>query len=427
VDDIAAILLLAQTYGTRLIVVICDDATGVRFPNFMKKYGNAIQALYGCTFIPEAALSENIPPNTTVFVHAPATAATAAWLDSQKSNIARVFAQGEAYGRANFKNAPEMWALLNGPDLKGKSTFFLSNDTKFVINSSVMFGTDLHPLAQQLLEDYYSFKRIAQFGIPAGITPAADGLYSDDGGPPDFPGGPPTIGNGIKSKVPFINKLRREQKMPAQDSEELIRQLGVLDTALKNTYTGTNPTTTKNIRDVLWLLTNYCDYEKFLVDSPTGPKLPNMSNFKTIPPRREPCDPDVQRALEPDETTALFDAASACFGLNLVGAPRGPADNSHHPALRKIIRNSLKAFSDKLNGVPEAQIWKPTQRAEWAPSPYIPSPPAPPAPPAPPGPLGVLSAPGDWGVYTEPNAAMKNGGRRKSRRKRNRKRRSTRR
>jgi hypothetical protein len=143
-----------------------------------------------------------------------------------------------------------------------------------------------------------------------------------------------------------------------------------------------------------------------------------MSNFKTIPPRREPCDPDVQRALEPDESTPLFDAASACFGLNLVGAPRGPADNSHHPALRKIIRDSLKAFSDKLNGVPEEKIWKPTQRTVFTPS-YptnvqfpITSTPFPP------------TAPGDWGVYTQPDA-MSNGGR-KSRRKR-RKRRSTRR
>lgn len=418
VDDIAALLLLAQAYGEGLTVVICDDADGLRYQNFMDKYGSAIAATYGCKIIQEAAVvGEGIPPNTTVFVHAPTTAVTAAWMDSQKATITKVFAQGEASDRANFKNAPAMWALLNSADLIGITTFFLSNDTKFVIDSGVTFATSLHPIAQSVLDDYYLFKRFAAFGIPASITPAADALYSDSGGPPDFPGGPKTVGNGIKSKLPFINKLRDDGKMPAQNSEELIQQLGLLEPALQKTYIGENESTKTNIRDALWLLKNYCDYESYL--TPEG-KLPNMSHFKSIPPRRASCDPDVQLALEPNESTPLFDAASAAFGLNLVGIPRGPTDKSHHPILRKIIRDSLKAFSDKLMGVPEEKLWKPTPRTAFTPSyptnvqwPIV-SPTFPP------------TQPGDWGVNTSPEgSAMVNGGRKTRRRRR--KRRKTRR
>ena len=344
VDDIAAILLLAQTYGENLTIVICDDANRLRFNGFKDKYGDDIQATYGCTLIKETDVGGNLLPDTTVFVHAPTTAATSTWLTAQMANINKIFTQGEESGRANFKNSPGMWALLNSPDVIGKTTFYRSNDTKFVINSQTVNLTDLHPKAKKALDDYYAFKRFARFGIPVGTTFLADMLYSDTGGPADYEGGPKTIGNGIKYNIPTILKLRGEGKMPAKDSAELIEQLGELDTALTNTYTGANPTTVSNIRDSLWLLDQYCDYKSYLVDG----QLPNMSNFKAIPLRRVPCDPDVQRLFEPDESTPLFDAASAAFGLNLVPVPTDPADTSHHAPLREIIKQSLQSYSDKL-------------------------------------------------------------------------------
>lgn len=400
VDDIAAMLFLAQKYGKDLCVVICDDAKGLRFPSFMAKYGNDIVRCYGCTIMPEAVVITTLgqlQPNTTIFVHAPVTDAVAGWIDTQAERIFHVFAQGESNVRANFVSAQKMWRVLTESrefSENDKVTFYASDSTGFFIPYDPAYLATLHPKAAQLYLDYFFFQKLKAFGLPADNVTLADQLFSDTGGP----GGRP--GNGIFFRLGLIAKLRGDGYMPAKDSPQLIADLngtgGNIEEALQNSYRlkggGTNETTISNLRDLLWLTNRYCDYSTFLIREQGRVFLPDMGN---IPPPmnptpdlpvyqpREGVRDDVRLMFDPalTKTTNLFDFASAAYAKMAATPPANFSSPGNPPVgdtldkLRAALIASLNEFNSRLT----------------------------------------------------PGAAMTNGGRRKSRRKRNRKRRNTRR
>jgi hypothetical protein len=365
VDDIAAILLLAQIYREQLTVVICDD-DGRRYGPFMDKYGNDIVRLYGCNIIRESDLATKFPgglhEDTCAFIHAPVSGDTADWLDFNQASITDIFAQGESPYRANFVSAPRMWDVLNA-SFSRKTTLYASDSTGFFIPYDPAYLAKLHPKAQQLYLDYNFFQKLKAFGLPADNVTLADQLFSNTGGP----GGRP--GNGIFFRLKLIADLRGTGYMPPQNSPELIAELGEIDTALQNSYRrkgrGTNESTVANLRDLLWLTNKYCDYSRFLIRNPGGVLLPDMGNIP-VPinptpdlPVYQPRDgvrEEVRLMFDPalTKTTNLFDFSSAGYAMcditpptnsHLPGNPPSPGTVSE---LRTLLLLSLDHFSEKL-------------------------------------------------------------------------------
>jgi len=354
VDDIAAIIFLAQKHGADLCVVICDD-DGRRYGPFMDKYGNDIVRCYGCTIITEASLIATLgelQPNTTVFIHAPVSNEVAIWLEKMEERIFHVYAQGESSGRANFMNAGLMWKVLNGIFLdEEKVHFYASDATSFVIPFDPAYLATLHPKAAQLYSDYFLFQKMKSIGLPVNSVFLADMLFSDTGGP----GG--GIGNGIRSRVTKIAELR-QIGMPPQDSDKLKAQLGRIEAALLNTYKGGNPSTLKNLRDALWLLNEYCEYDRLLVsDGRGGFLIPDMSQLRGEIVLKPDCHPDIKAMFEPRFSTPLFDFASAAYA-KLVATPPANFSLPKNPPtpdglfkLTTALIGSLNTFSARLNVV----------------------------------------------------------------------------
>ena len=352
VDDIAAILFLAQKHGADLCVVICDD-DGRRYGPFMDKYGNDIVRCYKCTIVPEASLIASLgelQPNTTVFIHAPVSNEVAIWLEKMEERIFHVYAQGESSGRANFTNAGLMWKVLNGKFLNEEKVHFYASDaTSFVIPFDPAYLETLHPKAAQLYSDYFLFQKMKSIGLPVKSVFLADMLFSDTGGP----GG--GIGNGIRSKVPKINELRKNEVMPPQDNDLLKTQLGRIEAALLNTYKGGNPSTLKNLRDALWLLNQYCDYERLLVsDGMGGFLIPDMSQLRGDLVLKPDCPPDIKAMFEPLFSTPLFDFASAAYAKLVAtppanfSAPKNPPTPDGRDKLIAAVIASLNDFNARL-------------------------------------------------------------------------------
>ena len=349
VDDIAAILLLAKKYGSTLTVVICDD-DGRRYDPFMAKYGNDIKAQYKCKIIQESQLNNHfmsgLPSNSCVFVHAPVTHDTADWLDSQQDNITKICAQGESEVRANFDKARRMWDVITNT-FEDRVTLYASDSTSFVIPFDPKYLATLHPKAAKLYSDYFLFQKMKSIGLPVNRVFLADMLFSDTGGP----GG--GIGNGIRSKVPKIDELR-QTVMPPQDSDLLKTQLGRIEEALLNTYKGGNPSTLKNLRDALWLLNQYCDYERLLVsDGMGGFLIPDMSQLRGDLVLKPDCPPEIKAMFEPLFSTPLFDFASAAYSLGITppanhDVPKNPPEPHTVLLLTKELFDSLNDYNEKL-------------------------------------------------------------------------------
>jgi hypothetical protein len=347
VDDIAAILLLAKKYGSNLTVVICDD-DGRRYDPFMAKYGNDITAQYKCNIIKESELNKQfvLPSNSCVFVHAPVTTDTADWLDFHQDNITKIYAQGESVVRANFDKARRMWEVITST-FEDRVTLYASDSTSFLIPFDPEYLATLHPKAAKLYSDYFLFQKMKSIGLPVNRVFLADMLFSDTGGP----GG--GIGNGIRSKVPKIAELR-QIGMPPQDSDELKAQLGRIEEALLNTYKGGNPSTLKNLRDALWLLNQYCEYDRLLVsDGRGGFLIPDMSQLRGEIVLKPDCHPDIKAMFEPLFSTPLFDCASAAYALGITppanhDVPKNPPEPHTVLLLKKELFDSLNDYNEKL-------------------------------------------------------------------------------
>ena len=283
VDDIACILLLAQLFGPRLIVVICGD----RFKLFMKAVGDILHAVYGCTFIQEEELDLQLQANTTVYVHAPTQPSSAEWMERNVEHITQVFRQGDDQS-VNFKSSPEMRAVLSGhPNV----TLYHTDETNFTIDFDVQVYQHLDGPARKIYEYYFEFAHRKKFGLPIQSNVLCDRLYSDTG----KNGGP---GNGILEYLPLIEQL------------PTIVLTDRLEQALLNTINTTDESALRNVRNIVGVLNMYCDYEALIVDD----KLPHMGNLKSLEDvTKWPDCPDVVKAFFEKarmKSTPLFDFAS---------------------------------------------------------------------------------------------------------------------
>jgi len=266
VDDVACLLYLAQTHGPRITFYICDDASMDRFRQFMLFIGDDVKRTYGCKIESQMKLSApgefgapDLTRNTIVHLHAPISTASCQYLHKNSAKISRFFTQGSTAGDTNFKTSPPMWELVQM--YASRTTMFTSADTNFTIVYNGELAASLNEKSRQVYEDYFTFQTRKQFGLAIGVPGLNDRLYSDTG----FNGG---VGNGIKAYKPLIAHLRAEGAMPDPDSEAFMQQLGVCNEIVERMYAatgGSNPSTLANLKDLVWLLKKYCDYDSLLV------------------------------------------------------------------------------------------------------------------------------------------------------------------
>jgi len=281
VDDIVCILLLAQLFGPRLIVVICGD----RFKLFMKAVGGALHAVYGCTFIQEEELDLQLQGMNTVYVHAPTQASSAEWMERNMEHISQIYRQGDDQS-VNFKSSPEMRAVLTR-----NVTLYHTDETNFTIDFDVEVYQHLTGLARKIYDDLFGFAFAAMFGLAIQSEALCVRLYSDTG-----KNGEP--GNGILKYLPLIDQLPTIVLPPR------------LEQALLNTINTTDESALRNVRNIVGVLNMYCDYAALIVDD----KLPHMGNLKSLEDvTKWPDCPDIVKAFFEKarmKSTPLFDFAS---------------------------------------------------------------------------------------------------------------------
>lgn len=164
-DDVACILYLAQLYGTRFVIVLC----GNRFKPFMEEVGNHIQAVYGCTFVPEEAIDQiQLQGITnTVYVHSPTQASSANWMERHLVHISKIYRQGDDTS-VNFKSSPEMRAVLASTDV----TLYHTDETNFTIDYDVKVDDYLDGVPQKIYRNYFEFAYRKSL-VPRCICPIA--------------------------------------------------------------------------------------------------------------------------------------------------------------------------------------------------------------------------------------------------------------
>ena len=314
VDDIACILLLAQLYGKRLILVICGLG---RFKPFMDAVGNTLQEVYGCTFIQEEDIDQIQLRGMTnsVYIHSPTQPSSAAWMERHLTNIAAVYRQGDDQS-VNFKHSPEMIAVLKDASV----TLYRTQDTDFTIDYDPRVEGQLYGLAETIYSWYFGFGYRKQFGLAAHL-PYCNRLYSNTG----KDGGP---GNGILGYLPILARL------PTIVLPDRLEQ------ALLNTiHPSTDETSVENLRNIVGVLNLYCDYSALIVDD----KLPNMGNLKSLDDvAKWPDCPDFVKEFFENvrmKSTPLFDFASG-YWSSLGHCGRGE--------LQRAVVASLKQFDYDL-------------------------------------------------------------------------------
>jgi|UniRef100_A0A6C0AHB9 hypothetical protein len=276
VDDIACILLLAQIFGPRLIVVICGD----RFELFMKAVGETLHAVYGCTFIQEEQLDLQLQDKNTVYVHAPTQVSSAEWMERNREHISQIYRQGDDQS-VNFKSSPEMRAVLTH-----NVTLYHTDETNFTIDFDVQVDQHLDGLARKIYRDYFEFAYRKKFGLAIHSEVLCERLYND------------RPGNGILEYLPLI------EQFPTIVLPDRLEQ------ALLNTIHTTDESALRNVRNIVGILNMYCDYEVLIVDD----KLPHMGNLKSLEDvaKWSGC-PDIVKAFFEKarmKSTPLFDFAS---------------------------------------------------------------------------------------------------------------------
>lgn len=307
-DDVACILYLAQLYGTRFVIVLC----GNRFKPFMEEVGNHIQAVYGCTFVPEEAIDQiQLQGITnTVYVHSPTQASSANWMERHLVHISKIYRQGDDTS-VNFKSSPEMRAVLASTDV----TLYHTDETNFTIDYDVKVDDYLDGVPQKIYRNYFEFAYRKKFGTAMHLS-YCDRLYSDTG----KNGGP---GNGILEYLPIIERL------PPIVLPERLEQ------ALLNTIQSSDKTSLVNLRNIVGVLNTYCDYAALIVDD----KLPNMGNLKSLDHvTKWPDCPDFVKAFFETvrmKSTPLFDFTSG-YWSTLGRCPR--------EELQRAVVASLKQF-----------------------------------------------------------------------------------
>jgi hypothetical protein len=349
VDDVACILYLAQTFGPRVTFYICDDLERIRFREFMKFLGDDVKRAYGSNFKPQMMLhnpltTPELQPGAVVYLHAPITPAAAQYLFDKRERIARVYTQGNTADAVNFKATPHTWQLLQ-EHFNGKTTMYGTADTDFRIEfnqagyASLVNPKDPSPesKAQQVYSDYFSFNSRKLLGLPLNVAFLQTRLYADTG----FNGGP---GNGYRPFIPLIQSYRERGMMPPADSPALDAALGPCLVALQGMLAGQQDASAlRNLKDLVWLLKQYCDYDSLLVPGPDGrPLIPNMGNLGIVT-KNPGCDPALATIIEggnPALSTPLFDFAAAAYSQ---GVPNGPGKNVAQ--LQALAQESVRRFN----------------------------------------------------------------------------------
>jgi len=283
VDDVGCDLFLSQLFPNKLLRIIC----GNRFEAYTNSVGNKLRELYGGEFIREEDLTHSLQEYTFVYVHSPTKASSAAWIEQNLKYIVAIYRQGDDQS-VNFKNSPDMRALLSRPTVAQYTTLYRTQDTEFTIPYDA--SVQLAGLAKEIYESYFEFAYRKKFGTAMHL-PYCDRLYSDTG----KNGGP---GNGILEYLPLIANL-----------PPLVLTDG-LETALQNTIQSSDPSSLINLRNIVGVLQLYCDYESLIVDG----KLPNMGNLKPLDAvtKWETCPESVKTFFESARMTStpLYDFAS---------------------------------------------------------------------------------------------------------------------
>lgn len=285
VDDKLCILHLSQLFRHEVLHVICGD----RYAPFMQTVGNQLRTLYGCVFIREEDLTLPLQEYASVYVHSPTLASSASWMEQNLKHIVAIYRQGDDQA-VNFKNSPDMQALLARPNVARYVTLYRTEETDFTIPYDASLHKMLTGLAGDLYHDCFEFTVRKKYGTAMGSS-YCDRLYSDTG-----KNGTP--GNGILEFLPLIQKL---PPLVLTDT---------LETALQKTIVSSDPTSLVNLRNIIGVLQLYCDYESLIVDG----QLPNMGNLKSLDSltKWETCPDFVKEFFENARMTStpLFDYAS---------------------------------------------------------------------------------------------------------------------
>jgi hypothetical protein len=332
VDDTACIILMAQTYGDSLYVVISDDINDDRFIEFNNFIGITLHQLYGCFIMMESDyLNLNVVNDMYIHIHAPITDTIAEKLCENIVRVGHVYRQGDN-NSVNFKNSTGSIKFCNIASDLNKLTTFDTETTKFSIKYSHQMSNSLIPLVKQVYENFFLFQFRKNFGTALHLDFLCNRLYSDTG----FNGG---IGNGIKMYKQIIYTLRNLKLMP--NIEDMSFALGSIEIALQNSISHgmCDKTTIVNARDMLYVMNMYCDYESLIVNN----KLPNMSNLGKIIVRDNV--PDIVNEFYENlknTSTPLFDFAAGYWSIYPNEFDIG-SDNLFFPVL-----NSIRCFSDDL-------------------------------------------------------------------------------
>ena len=312
VDDIACLILLAQRLGPGLLGVICGD----RFKPFMEDVGNALHAVYGCTFIQEEELDLQLQANTTVYVHAPTQPSSAEWMERNVEHITQVFRQGDDQS-VNFKGTEMCAVLSRHPNV----TLYHTDETNFTIDFDVDVVKQLDGLALKIYQYYFEFAFRAMFGLAIHSEVLCYRLYSSTG----KNGG---HGNGILKYLHLIDQF------PTFVLPERLEQ------ALLNTINTTDESALRNVRNIVGILNMYCDYEALIVDD----KLPHMGNLKSLEDvTKWPDCPDVVKAFFEKarmKSTPLFDFASG-YWSTLGRCPREELQRAVVASLKQLHYDML--------------------------------------------------------------------------------------
>jgi hypothetical protein len=282
----------------------------------MKAVGDALHAVYGCTFIQEEQLDLQLQDNTIVYVHAPTQPSSAEWMERNAERITQVFRQGDDQS-VNFKSSPEMRAVLSRHNV----TLYHTDETNFTIDFDVNVVQHLDGLALKIYQYYFEFAFRAMFGLPIQSEVLCNRLYSSTG----KNGG---HGNGI---LKYLHLIEQFPTFVLPDR---------LEQALLNTINTTDESALRNVRNIVGILNMYCDYEALIVDD----KLPHMGNLKSLEDvTKWPDCPDVVKAFFEKarmKSTPLFDFASG-YWSTLGRCPREELQRAVVASLKQLHYDML--------------------------------------------------------------------------------------